>query len=159
MVLTISSCPHSRSPGRRPSWSRKPSRSPLRSAFAAATSSRPSSRKRGESVKTRPRLGPQSSSMRKVWLVRVLYPGTKFILFVKESTYFAIDLIVNVEIMYLLNAKSSILLSGLLAWKFPLKLWQTPGMCGGAINWQEANVSNVAVESSSGTFYLPFCPF
>ena len=125
IVLTISSCPHSRSPGRRLSWSRKPSRSPPRSAFAAATSSRPSSRKRVESVKIRPRLGIRSSSMRKVWLVRVLYPGIMLqfeqILssFVKESTYFAIDPIVNVEIMRLLNAKPSILLSGLFDWEFP----------------------------------------
>ena len=58
-------------------------------------------------------------------MVRVLYPGIMLqfeqILssFVKESTYFAIDPIVNVEIMRLLNAKPSVLLSGLFAWEFP----------------------------------------
>ena len=82
----------------------------------------------------------------------------KIVLFVKESTYFAVDLIVNVEIMCLLNAKSSILLSGLFDWEFSPKLWQTSRMCGGA-NWQEANVSNVAVESSGATFYLLFVLF
>ena len=46
----------------------------------------------------------------------------KIVLFVKESTYFAVDLIVNVEIMCLLNAKSSILLSGLFDWEFSPKL-------------------------------------
>ena len=74
------------------------------------------------------------------------------------SPFFAIDPIVNVEIMCLLNAKSFILLIGLFDWEFPPKLWQTSRMRGGA-NWQEANVSNVAVESSGATFYLLFVLF
>ena len=60
-------------------------------------------------------------------MVRGLNPGIMLqfeqilSLFVKESTYFAIDRIVNVEIMRLLNAKPSILLSGLFDWEFPPK--------------------------------------